>query len=129
MKIFINDRMEIHDVDSTSRTDLIEVNVTDGTFDSWSKAKICCYCANVRGGKVVELYPYVNTIVIEQLDRIGALEEETSTQLTDTQMAVCDNFEEFMEYAESTDNALDVGNTQITDLEMAVCELYEIIGG
>lgn len=82
MKIFINDRMEIHDVDSTSRTDLIEVNVTDGTFDNWSKAKICCYCANVRGGNVVELYPYVNTTQIEQLDRLSRETEEVQATVS-----------------------------------------------
>lgn len=122
MFIFENDRNEIHDVDSTTDTNLHAVEVTDGTFDNWSKARICCYVADVREGRVVTLYPYVNTIIVEQLDRLGVSEESNEKNITDVELGVCDLYE-------TADKVTTENQDQITNLELAVCDLYESIGG
>ena len=93
MFIFENDRNEIHDVYNTTDTSLHAVEVTDGTFDNWSKAKICCYFADVREGRVVTLYPYVNTIIVEQLDRLGKLDEIHSSDISDNRQGLTETFE------------------------------------
>jgi len=73
MIIFENDAHEIHDVGTNSKADptLAAVEVTDGTFDGWSKAKICCYKADVAGGNVISLTPYVDSTLIEHIDQLG----------------------------------------------------------
>lgn len=73
MLIFENERLEIHDVGTNSKSDpsLTEVEVADGTFDGWSNAKICCYKAQVTNGHVVMLTPYVDSRLIEHIDQLG----------------------------------------------------------
>lgn len=80
MKIYQNDRMEIHDVNTNSKEDpsLTEVEVTDGTFDTWSEAKICCYKAQVEDGRVVMLTPYVDSRLIEHIDQVSIQAEKAS---------------------------------------------------
>lgn len=41
MLIFENSNLEIHDVGSSTDPTLTPIEVTDGTFDGWSVAKIC----------------------------------------------------------------------------------------
>ena len=100
MKIYVNDKNEIHDVGYSADESLHEVNVTDGTFDGWSKAKICCYVADVRDGHVVTLYPYVSTLIIEQLDRIGKVTDDNSEGLFDTAEATSDISDALFELAD-----------------------------
>lgn len=128
MKVYVNEQNEIHDVGSTNDTSLKEVILADGLLDSWSEAKLCCYCVTTDGkGNVTAFWPYVSTTVIEQLDRLGIQSEIHEEGLTDTQMALTENYEDFLSYSEVTDESIETSNTQITDLEMAVVELYEMI--
>lgn len=116
MIIYENDRNEIHDVDSTTDTSLHAVEVTDGTFDNWSKARICCYVADVRDGRVVTLYPYVNTIIVEQLDRLGILDEIHSSDIADNREGIMETFETGMT---NTDD--------ISTVRDGLMEVYEML--
>ena len=86
MKIYLNEAGEIHDVGSnTTGEDLTEVEVTDGTFDGWSEAKICCYKVSVLYGKVIMMTPYVDSRLIEHIDQLGKQTEAiTPKQFTKT---------------------------------------------
>lgn len=43
MIIYTDNEGRIKDVNTTNDTSLIQVEVTDDTFEGWSVAKICCY--------------------------------------------------------------------------------------
>ena len=78
LKIFVNDKNEIHDVGVNSLNDesLHEVRVTDGTFDGWSRAKICCYIATVDAqGHVTMRTPYVDSRLIFHIDQLSRYSE------------------------------------------------------
>ena len=79
MILYVNDRNEIKDVHSTNDTSLKEVFINDeeNPFKNWSIAKICCYRVDVREGVVCMMTPYVNSLIVEHLDRLGVYEEET----------------------------------------------------
>lgn len=85
MKIYVNDKNEIHEVNTCSDPSLIELEVTDGKFDGWSEAKICCYKVTVNGGKVTMATPYVDSRLIEHIDQLGKMTEAiTPKQYTKT---------------------------------------------
>lgn len=85
MKIYVNERNEIHEVNTCSDPSLIELEVTDGTFDGWSEAKICCYKATVNEGNVTMMTPYVDSRLIEHIDQLGRQTEAiTPKQYTKT---------------------------------------------
>ena len=85
MKIYVNERNEIHEVNTCSDPSLIELEVTDGTFDGWSEAKICCYKATVNEGNVTMMTPYVDSRLIEHIDQLGRQTEAiTPKQFTKT---------------------------------------------
>ena len=85
MKIYVNEKNEIHEVNTCSDPSLIELEVTDGTFDGWSGAKICCYKATVQDGNVTMMTPYVDSRLIEHIDQLGRQTEAiTPKQYTKT---------------------------------------------
>ena len=85
MKIYVNERNEIHEVNTCSDPSLKELEVTDGTFDGWSEAKICCYKATVNEGNVTMMTPYVDSRLIEHIDQLGKQTEAiTPKQYTKT---------------------------------------------
>lgn len=85
MKIYVNDKNEIHEVNTCSDPSLIELEVTDGTFDGWSEAKICCYKVSVNEGNVTMMTPYVDSRLIEHIDQLGKQTEAiTPKQYTKT---------------------------------------------
>lgn len=85
MKIYVNDKGEIHEANTCSDPSLIELEVTDGTFDGWSEAKICCYKVSVLYGKVIMMTPYVDSRLIEHIDQLGKQTEAiTPKQYTKT---------------------------------------------
>lgn len=79
MIIFVNDKNEIKDVDTTNLKGLtaLEIDDTDNPFKKWSKAKICCYKATVIDGKVTMMTPYLDSRLIEHIEQLGQYEEET----------------------------------------------------
>ena len=85
MLIFVNDRGEIHDVNTTTDPKLTPIEVTDGSLDDMSEALICCYKVNVVDGVVTMRTPYVPSTVLESIDRLGkATEAVTPTTMTKT---------------------------------------------
>ena len=124
MIIFVNDRNEIKDVHSTNDTTLKEIVINDegNPFENWSIAKICCYRVDVREGVVCMMTPYVNTLIIEHLDRLGEQNGQTEETVTNLEVAVCENYESAELYKEST-------NSQLDNLQLALVEVYEMIAG
>ena len=92
MKVYVNERNEIHEVNTCSDPSLIELEVTDGTFDGWSEAKICCYKATVQDGNVTMLTPYVDSRLIEHIDQLGR-QTEAITPWTASKTAYIDDTE------------------------------------
>lgn len=78
MKVYVNERNEIHEVNTCSDPSLIELEVTDGAFDGWTDAKICCYKVNVKDGNVTMMTPYVDSRLIEHIDQLGRQVEEVT---------------------------------------------------
>ena len=75
MIIFTDERGNIFDVGSTTDPTLIPTEITDGTFDGWSVAKICCYRCEVVDGNVVMMTPRVDSRLIEHIDQLGRQNE------------------------------------------------------
>ena len=124
MKVFVNDRNEIKDVHSTKDNTLTEIFINDeeNPFKDWSIAKICCYRVDVREGVVRMFTPYVNSLIIEHLDRLGEQNGQTEETVTNLEVAVCENYENADMYMEST-------NSQLDNLQLALVEVYEMIAG
>ena len=120
MYVSVNERNEIKEVGVSTTPYLTSLYIDDETspFKGWSNAKICCYKVNVQDGIVTMMTPYVDSRLIDHFDQVGKDTETNAEGITDTQMALCDNYE-----------MIEVGNQQITDLEMAICDIYEIIIG
>ena len=88
MILYVNERNEIKDVNQTTDTSLIplEVNDTDNPFIGWSVAKICCYKVNVKDGMVTMMTPYVDSRLLEHIDQLGK-QVEAVTPYMDSQRA------------------------------------------
>ena len=96
IKVYVNENNEIHDVGTNSLQDptLTEKVVTDGTFDGWSKAKICCYIVNVNDdGHVTMMTPYVDSRLIAHIDQLGMQGDVNETDITDTEEAIAELYE------------------------------------
>lgn len=123
MKIYVNDRNEIKDVHSTNDTSLTEIVINDeeNPFKDWSIAKICCYRAEVREGIVRMFTPYVNTLIIEHLDRLGVYEEGTKGIVN----IVIGTDTEEMKAAEQSRKALQMYAQSLSDDEaMEIATMY-----
>ena len=92
MLIFVNDRGEIHDVNTTTDLKLTTIEVTDGSLDDMSEALICCYRVTVVDGVVDMRTPYVPSTVLESIDRLGK-QVEAVTPVTMTKTAYIDDTE------------------------------------
>lgn len=86
MIVFTDENGCIRDVGKTSDTSLTPVEITDGTFDGWSTAKICCYKVTVVDGIVTMRTPYVDSRLIEHIDMLGR-EVDAITPYTETKTA------------------------------------------
>lgn len=86
MILYVNENGEIKDVGTTSDTSLTPVEVTDGTFDGWSVAKICCYKVQVNNGIVTMITPCVDSRLIEHINQLGK-QAEAITPYKDTKTA------------------------------------------
>ncbi len=120
MKIYVNSKNEIKDVNTTNDNHLIEYEINDNTnpFINWSVAKICCYRVTIVDGMVTSYTPYVDSKLIEHIEKLGRADESTATDILDTQVALTETFEKALS-AEAT----------ITDIQLAIVELYEMILG
>ena len=101
MTVYTNDRGEIKDVGTTTNPDLIEVEITDGTFDGWSDAKICCYKIQTDGeGHVIMMTPYTDSRNIEFYDRGRKAHSENSEGIFDVAELAGENSEAAYDLAE-----------------------------
>lgn len=75
MILYVNSKNEIKDVNTTSDENLTPLEINDNTLDnpflSWSIAKICCYKIEVKNGAVTMYAPYVDSRIIEHIERQG----------------------------------------------------------
>lgn len=92
MTVYTDTEGRIKDVNTTSDTSLIPQEITDGTFDGWTTAKICCYKVSVSNGNVNMLTPYVDSRLIEHIDMLGR-EVESVTPYKQTKTAYIDDTE------------------------------------
>lgn len=90
MTIYVNERNEIKDVGATLDSTLIPIEVTDGTFDNWCIARICCYKVNVVNGFVTMLTPYVDSRLIEHINQLGTSTEDNKGNIEDNSEGIYD---------------------------------------
>lgn len=121
MILYVNKKNEIKDVNITSDQSLtpLEVNDDSNPFLNWSVAKICCHKVKVdENGIITEYTPYVDSRLIEHIEKLGKSDESAASDISITQIGLTETFEN------STLNA-----QQITELQLAVVEIYEMIVG
>ena len=83
MILYVNDKNEIKDVNTTSDPSLIALEVNDETnpFKDWSIAKICCYQVTVSEGMITSFAPYIDSTIIEIVDKLGKQIEELQQEV------------------------------------------------
>ena len=109
----------IKDVGTTTNPDLIEVEINDETnpFAGWSDAKICCYRIQVdEEGNVTMMTPYVDSRLIDFIDKYGTLTVENQDDIRDIEEGLMETYEETITNAED-----------IADCRTALEEIYEMI--
>lgn len=117
MIVYVNERDEIHDVGSSTNPDLTPLEILDGTFDGWSDARICCYRVQVdENGHVTMLTPYVDSRLIDFIDRYGTITVENQSDIADNREGIMETYE-----------MADSNATDVADLREAVIELYEML--
>ena len=81
MILFINKKNEIKDVNATTDASLTPVEVSDTEFQGWSVAKICCHkICLTEDGQYQGFTPYVDTKIIEHIERLGTENEHNAEQ-------------------------------------------------
>lgn len=86
MILYVNERNEIKDVNTTSDPSLIALEVNDDEFNpfkDWTKAKICCYKVTVQDGMVTSMSPYIDSRIIEYMSRLDSEIEELKQIIKD----------------------------------------------
>ena len=82
MKVFVNSKNEIKDVNTTTDESLVGVEIPEDVFAGGSVAKICCFKLILENGQYRGFTPYVDTRIIEHIERLGkeaeALAEENA---------------------------------------------------
>lgn len=119
MILYVNSRNEIKDVNNTSDTSLTALEVNENNpFANWTVAKICCFKVEVQNGNVVMYIPYVNSQVIEHIDRLSNMDKAISADVIDTQLGLAETYEKVVDT-----------ESDVTDIELAITELYELMLG
>lgn len=115
MILFVNDKGEIKDIDSTEDKSLKALEITgNNPFEGWSDARIRCYRVEVRDGEVVMMTPYVSSTLLDHIDYLGKGTQAVAESVTSTQMALTETFEQ-----------AEKNGDQLTDAEIAIAEVYE----
>lgn len=71
MTVYVDSESKIRAVGTTSDETLAPLEVTDGTFEGWTPAKICCYKVQVSDGQVTMMTPYIDSRLIDTIDMLG----------------------------------------------------------
>ena len=123
MILYVNENNEVKDVDVTNDETLIPLEVIEDEFNinpfkDWSVAKICCFQVEVTIGIVTMFTPYVDSRLIEHIDKLGKTDETAASDIVDTQIALTETFEKTEE-----------ADALITDIQLALVEVYEMLTG
>ena len=119
MIVYVNENGEIHDVGTTTDETLTPVEIIDdeeNPFTGWSDAKICCYRVEVTDGHVTMMTPYVDTRLIDFIDKYGTLTVENTSDIADNREGIMETFE-----------ATESNASDLADLRAAIEEVYEMI--
>ena len=72
MIVYVNSKNEIKDVNTTTDSTLTPIEVGSSDFYGWTIAKICCYKVILNdNGEYAGFTPYIDSKVVEQIDRQG----------------------------------------------------------
>ena len=95
MILYVNDKNEIKDVNTTSDPSLIplEANDEENPFADWPTAKICCYKVEVAEGAVTMMTPYVDSRLIEHIDQLGKESNINASDAADLRAAIEELYE------------------------------------
>ena len=87
MILYVDEKGKIKDVNMTTDESLtaLEINDAENPFANWSVTKICCYKVWVKNGRVIKYIPYVDTKIIERIDRLANEVSAVSSTVLDTQ--------------------------------------------
>lgn len=88
LTVFVNDRNEIKDVNVTEDENLTPIEIDEEVFKDWSVAKICCYKLILRKGKFAGFTPYIDTRIIDHIDRLSQKATESDTRVASLEEAV-----------------------------------------
>lgn len=115
MIVYVNENGEIHDVGTTTDETLTPVEIIDdeeNPFHGWSDARICCYRVQVVEGRVVMMTPYVNSILIDIVDRFGTADAHTVEDIIAAEQEITEQDLSMME-----------AEQEITDLDLRLMEI------
>lgn len=121
MYLILNDNNEIKGVGVTTNpayhSEYVDENAEMYPFKDKSVAFMCCYRVSITDGIINSLTPYIDSRLIEHLDQLGKGEELNTEDITDTQLALAETYEEVGD------------NTSDIDICMnAIAEIWEAIG-
>ena len=129
MILFVNNRNEIKDVNTTKDTSLRPYEIADSDlnpFANWSTAKICCYKVNLvpdaETGKyfISMMTPYIDSRIIEHIEQLGNQNETNTAAVLETQDALC-------EVSADTEEKFMMSEEKFLELETALCDLSTIL--
>ena len=115
MIVYTDNDGRIMAVETSDDPDLIPVEIIDdedNPFDGWNAARICCYRIHVTDGHVDMMTPYVNSILIDIVDRFGTADAQTAEDIISAEQEITDQ-----------DLALLDAEQEITDLDLRIMEL------
>lgn len=163
MILYVNSKGEVKDVNSTTNTTLTELPISensDNPFANWPVARICCYRVGVIPEKITEVVtdadgnevtetketgkyiismmtPYMDSRIVDYIARLGGDTEVVASDLTDTQMALIENYDQTVALSEDlTDTQMGLIEnydlslntaSEVTDCQMALVEIYNLL--
>ena len=88
MKVFVNSKYEIKDVNTTEDKNLTPIDIDEEVFKNWSVAKICCHKLILSEGKFVGFTPYIDTRIIDHIDRLSKKASDSDIRVASLEEAV-----------------------------------------
>lgn len=115
MIVYTDNDGRIMAVKTSDDPDLIPVEIIDdeeNPFHGWSDARICCYRIHVTDGHVDMMTPYVNSILIDIVDRFGTADAQTADDIISAEQEITEQDLSMME-----------AEQEITDLDLRLMEI------
>lgn len=115
MLVYTDNDGRIMAVETSDDPDLIPVEIIDdddNPFAGWSDARICCYRIHATDGHVDMMTPYVNSILIDIVDRFGTADAQTAEDIISAEQEITEQDLSMME-----------AEQEITDLDIRLMEL------